>query len=191
MEALKEHGKSEVVSDKYAHYEEEQHEEHYASLQKEENNHKQDVVDTTESMTDHGHDDNNEHDHTKDHGDSSSLISFVGKFHPVVIHFPIALIVVALLFTIIAILFKAPQYDVFSIKLVYVALLSAIVSVLFGLAAGSGAEYPSFLIKYFDWHKIFGLTSTVIMVFTALFAYRFEKNKSIRRAWVYRSVLFF
>ncbi len=194
-EQLKDPDNPEAIAENPAFNKEEHHEKPYR--QKAETEHRHDEphdsnhVDTTNSSNSHN---NNRqkidaHDHSKDHGDASSIITIAGRFHPLVIHFPIALIMAALLFSIISMLFKAPLYDTFSIRLVYLALISAVVSVLFGLAAGSGAEYPLFLVEYFNWHRILGISSTVMMVFTSFFAYRFERSKNNKNARLYRLVL--
>lgn len=120
-----------------------------------------------------------EHDHETGHGESSSLLTFIGKFHPLVIHFPIALVLTALLFTGLSMFFKVEIFDTFSIYLIYFAALSAVAAATLGLIAGSDASYPSFLVSSFEWHRILGISTTIVTFITAYFGYRqLSQNKT-------------
>ncbi len=113
-----------------------------------------------------------EHDHETGHGESSSLLTFIGKFHPLLIHFPIALVLSALLFTGLSMFFKVEIFDTLSVYLIYFAALSAVAAAILGLIAGSNASYPSFLVSSFEWHRILGISTTIVTFITAYFGYR-------------------
>ena len=126
-----------------------------------------------------GHDEEPAHDHETGHGESSSLLTFIGKFHPLIIHFPIALVLTALFFTGLSMFFKVEIFDTLSIYLIYFAALSAIAAATLGLIAGSDASYPSFLVSSFEWHRILGISTTVVTFITAYFGYRqLSQNKT-------------
>ncbi|MEW5796044.1 MAG: DUF2231 domain-containing protein [Candidatus Zixiibacteriota bacterium] len=135
-----------------------------------------------------------EHDHATDHGASGGnasgrFITFMGKFHPVIVHFPIALIIVALAFSVLAMLARANLYDLIAVKTTYLGGLSAVVSALLGLAAASGAHYPDMLVGYFTWHRLLGITSAALTLLSCFLAYRYEKTPSPSRQWLFRGTL--
>lgn len=130
------------------------------------------------------------HDHATDHGESSSLIGFAGKFHPMLTHFPIALILSALLFSILGVVFRTQTFDVVSVYSMYLAALMGIATVILGLAAGSAASYPSFLSEYFDWHRLLGITTGVVTLLTAYAGSRMLRRSSKGTIWLYRILLF-
>jgi uncharacterized membrane protein/YHS domain-containing protein len=130
------------------------------------------------------------HDHATDHAKSGfSLILFLGKFHPVAIHFPIALVLTSLFLSILSLASKREDLERAGLLLIYLAAPAAIATSLLGLAAGSGATYPSFLKAYFLWHRALGLTSAGLTTLTAVFGWRWRKTKSPASKWVYRSLL--
>jgi len=133
-----------------------------------------------------------EHDHQRDHGNGEhefNLVVYLGKFHPLATHFPIALIITAFIFSAGAALTKKETYDNLSIKLTYLSALSALVTLLLGLAAGSSASYPSELKQYFEWHRLMGIGTTLAILFTASFARLCESRRTKVRILVFRGML--
>ncbi len=151
----------------------------------------QTVDDSHNNTTDesHGHDDASAHDHATDHQQSSTLLTFIGKMHPLVIHFPIALVFTALLFTGLALFLKVEIFNTLSIYLIYFAALSAVLSAVLGLIAGSNASYPSFLLSSFEWHRILGISSSLVTLITAYFGYRQLSQQPNGGVTLYRLVL--
>ncbi len=151
----------------------------------------QTVDDSHNNTTDesHGHDGEADHDHDTDHKQTSSLLTFIGKIHPLVIHFPIALVFTALLFTGLSLFFKVEIFNTLSIYLIYFAALSAVLSVVLGLIAGSNASYPSFLLSSFEWHRILGISSSLVTLITAYFGYRQLSQQPNGGVTIYRLVL--
>ncbi len=144
--------------------------------------------DSGESGT-HGLAEQEGHDHATDHAEPSSVIGFLGKFHPVVVHFPIALVIIAATFLGLGIVEKFQQFNLLSVYLVYFAALSALAAATLGLIAGSGASYPSLLENYFWWHRSLGIASGILTQVSAFLAYRFQKDNSSGRLWSFRIVL--
>ncbi len=136
-----------------------------------------------------GHGEEPAHDHETDHEQTSSLLTFIGKFHPLVIHFPIALVFTALLFTGLAMLLKVEIFDTLSIYLIYFAALSALLAVILGLIAGYNASYPSFLISSFELHRILGISSSLVTFITAYIGYRQLSQNPSGGVMLYRLVL--
>ncbi len=120
----------------------------------------------------------------------SKLVRFIGKFHPVMVHFPIALVFAALFFAIFSRVTQNIFYDQISVPLSYLAALAAIITVFLGLAAGFNAHYPAELTKYFDWHRIFGISSEVMTIITAVLAqYYRHRQWSKGRSWYHLALV--
>ena len=129
------------------------------------------------------------HDHETDHGESSSLFAFAGKFHPMVTHFPIALILSALMFSILAAVLQSQTMNYVSVYNIYLAALTGIGTVILGLAAGSAASYPFFLSEYFSWHRVLGISTGIITILTAYAGRRLLQRSSNGTVWSYRVAL--
>ncbi len=130
-----------------------------------------------------------DHDHAVDHEGTSSLVTFLGKFHPMMTHFPIALILTSLLFSGIGLWQRTSSFDTISVYLMYVASLSGIVTVVLGLLAGSGASYPSFLADYFTTHRFLGITTGVFTLVTTYFGFRLLRDRKTNTLLIYRLLL--
>jgi len=129
-------------------------------------------VDSTSLTAIKEHTEDSDHNHDTDHQQSSSLLEFIGKFHPLVIHFPIALIFTALFFTGLSFFFKVSIFDTISIYVIYLAAFSAVLAMILGLIDGANVTYPSFLIPYFKWHRIMGISTSIVTIITALIGYK-------------------
>jgi len=119
-----------------------------------------------------------DHDHATDHGDESD-------FHPLAIHFPIALVIMSAVFMASHLLLRQEIFTQMATITMYWAALLAVIAALLGLARATGAEFPSFLIDYFEWHRLVGLISTGITVLTAILGYRWRSNGSRKSAIVF------
>jgi uncharacterized membrane protein/YHS domain-containing protein len=144
---------------------------------------------TEATAADHTTDADLSHDHATDHGQSSSLVGFVGKFHPMLTHFPIALILSALFFSFLAAVLRIQTMEYVSVYSIYLAALTGIGTVIVGLAAGSAASYPSFLMEYFSWHRFLGIATGIITIATAYAGRRLLQQSSIGTIWLYRIAL--
>ena len=117
---------------------------------------------------DGGHDDAQEHDHAVDHGQEAGfkLLPFLGRFHILIIHFPIALLAVAGLFESIAIVRKNASFDLIVRAMVALGASSSVVAVVLGLMNAIEAEYAGQLVSIFWWHRALGIASMVVAIIT-------------------------
>lgn len=130
-----------------------------------------------------------EHDHDEDHGDQTGLIGFLGKFHPVIIHFPIALVIMAAVFVLSRLVSGREFFDPMAVITMYWAAIFAILAALLGLARASGANFPSFLDEYFEWHRLLGLASAGLTTITAVTGYVWRHNGSRKAMVLFRILL--
>jgi len=98
------------------------------------------------------------HDHAADHQDhpsSSRLITFIGKFHPVAVHIPIGLILMAALAESLFLCFGShPLFRGAARFNLHFALLGAVAAIILGLAAASGTSYPVEYAEVLMKHKV-------------------------------------
>ena len=123
-------------------------------------------------------------------GGEPYLIRLAGKLHPLVIHFPIALIISAAFFSLLAISRKKPVYDTISIRLIYLALASAVVAVLFGQSAEATSSFPAILADYVEWHGSFALWTGACTLLSAALGYLSERpgREGLKR-WYHLALL--
>jgi uncharacterized membrane protein len=108
------------------------------------------------------------HEH-HDKGDSAALaglsfLSYLGRFHPVVVHFPIALLLTAFFIEVLRFVRPIESQDSVLNVLVSVAALTAPVAGTLGFLFASGADYPPSMVGYFVWHRVFGVATVILAV---------------------------
>jgi len=89
------------------------------------------------------------------------LLPWLGRFHIIIIHFPIALISIGALFEIIGWLGRKPGFEIVVRTTIGLGALSAVVSVLLGLANAIEADYNGTLAWVFLWHRALGIATAV------------------------------
>jgi uncharacterized membrane protein len=87
-----------------------------------------------------------------------SLITFLGRFHPAVVHFPIALLGLAAFLEFVQILRRKAAFHPATFTLAAAATLSAVLATLLGLANAGGKKPDDAL----DAHRWAGIATTVI-----------------------------
>jgi uncharacterized membrane protein/YHS domain-containing protein len=107
------------------------------------------------------------HDHATDHGVSPTAM--LGRFHVVVIHFPIAFLLLGALVEAAGLARKQWGNQGVVRLLTAVGALSAVVAMVLGLLHGSASDYAGTLSWVFWWHRALGIAVTVAAV-VALFA---------------------
>ncbi len=121
------------------------------------------------------HEENSEqssaHNHETDHGEQSigvsALIKFTGKFHPMVVHFPIALGIAALMAEICGMVFKKQLFRSAGRFVIVLGALSALAAAPLGWIAAASSSYPS-LESTLEWHRWIGLAATGLLVGSAV-----------------------
>lgn len=110
------------------------------------------------------------------------LIVFAGKFHPLVIHFPIALLLTAVLADILFLVSRRPLFAGSVKFLLILAALSALAAVPMGWAAAIGARYPDPLGRILWQHRVVGTITGGLTILAAVFSGL--SVKSHRFPWV-------
>jgi len=111
--------------------------------------------------------------HVHDHGTGvretglGKFIKWVGNFHPISIHFPIALIIMTGLAELLFRYYPSPMFSYSSRFMIIAAAITAPPTALLGLAYGYEAEYTGALIDIFWWHRFCGITTAGLAVIAA------------------------
>lgn len=93
-----------------------------------------------------------------------SILSYMGRFHPVAVHFPIALLVTALFLEVMRFIRPLEGHDAVMNFLVTMAAITAPVAGVLGFLFAGGADYPPELVSHFVWHRALGVTTTVLAI---------------------------
>ncbi len=94
-------------------------------------------------------------------------IDFAGKFHPMVLHFPIALILTALLAEMLALVSGKPIFSQTARLTLILAVLSVAVAVPLGWAAAVSKEYVDDYARMLWWHRWMGTATGILVLMVA------------------------
>ncbi len=132
------------------------------------------------------------HDHGSDHTGEvhgvNRLVRFLGKFHPLVVHFPIALILVTALAEVLVLIQGGTFYTAARFCLILAA-LGAIVAMLLGLAAEDFAHFSGKFNEVLETHELFGVITTINIVVAAIVSEIARRTKRQNIYHLYRVLL--
>lgn len=146
-----------------------------------------------DALADHGR----AHDHAHDHGPGKEVspsaparaYRFAGKLHPLAVHFPIALVLVALGLEIAYLMTRRRVLSDTNRVLLPLAALGALGAALLGWAAGSHASYPGELAALLDQHRWVGVATAAATVMTAIFSELHQRGGGAKVTFGYRVTL--
>ncbi|MCY4160143.1 MAG: ribonuclease inhibitor, partial [Bacteroidetes bacterium] len=111
-------------------------------------------------------------------GRPSDFSLFLGRFHPLVVHLPIGILVVAVLLELLS---RIPslrgRYDTGILALLYIGVWTSILAVLAGLYLAQGGGYAA---NELMWHKRMG----VLVVLCASLAYLYKAWPGLSERWL-------
>lgn len=114
-----------------------------------------------------------EHDHATGHGKANGvarLAKFLGKFHPLVVHFPIALILTAALAEALSIWTKRPFFEQAARFAIILGALGALAAAPLGWMAAGAANYLGELTRVLLLHRWIGVSAAGVSVIAAALA---------------------
>lgn len=95
------------------------------------------------------------------------LIDFVGSFHPVLVHFPVALILTACVAEVLYIAKKQRYFAAAALFSITAAAWMSLLAFLVGFAAAAGESFAPELQRAFELHRIAGITTPMLAVVAA------------------------
>jgi len=145
-------------------------------------------VPSSESSAHQENQEEHAHDHATDHGNVQDLparvIRFSGKFHPVVVHFPIALTIIALLAELLFVFKKEELFRAAGRFCIVISALSALVAASLGWAAASSANYPSLELTL-AFHRWLGTGAAILVIGCAVLSEAAARKDNRKLYWSY------
>ena len=118
------------------------------------------------------------------------MFEFFGNLHPIVVHFPIALVITAALAEILWSRAPSPGVSSPARFMLRTAAPFALLSAIFGFAAADGPAFEPELASALAIHRIAGVAAAVLTVLSAGLAESAARGGEPWRVSFYRAVLF-
>lgn len=152
---------------------------------------------TTESAR---HDEDNHdhesagHNHATDHGQGSVVppaVSYLGKFHPMVVHFPIALLLAAALSEVIGAVRKQERVSVATHYCLLLGTMSAVAGAALGWANAWGTQYSDAVAGFqvLTVHRVLGTAVALASVVCLAVAVRAQRSGDRSTVTLFRVAL--
>ena len=116
--------------------------------------------------------------------------SILGDLHPVLVHFPIALILVAAVAEAMFISTRQTEFGDAARFMVFAAAWMSIAAALAGIAAASGETFTPELGRAFTVHRAAGIATPVVTLLAAAMAGGARRSGQIWELMLYRVLLF-
>ncbi len=112
------------------------------------------------------------------HDTSSAALHWMGLFHHVVLHFPLALIVMTVISEIFFRLSKNPLFDAAARFMIVAAAIMTIPTAIFGFVLSNHTNYEGILATIFWWHRFLGITTTILAIIVAVLKELYSRKKA-------------
>lgn len=122
----------------------------------------------------------------------SGFLTWLGKFHPVVVHFPIALLLLAA-FGELASIFRAEIWQPRSARFcLWIAAASAVVATALGLLAAESGGFNEKVggVAILEVHRWLGIVTTILALVVAVLCESYVRCETPRSKWLFRIALF-
>lgn len=110
-------------------------------------------------------------------GRPQSWIQWIGSFHFIFLHFPIALIVMTAISELLFAWHSNPIFDYSSRFMLIAAAILAVPTALLGLTYSYTASYNGLLADFVWWHMWFGFATAILAIFVAFIRERWGISK--------------
>lgn len=110
--------------------------------------------------------------------DAPGWIAFLGRFHVVVLHLPIGILMAAFILECFGMFRRSKGYDVATAWTLVLGFLAAVVAIVFGLFLEETTKDNVFDALTMDWHKWLGIAMGVLALIAAV-----AKIVAVRKQW--------
>ena len=104
---------------------------------------------------------------TTDGGRPISLTQWIGRFHLIILHLPIALITMTAVAEVLLSWFPRPIFDYASRFMIVAAAILALPTALLGLIYSTTFSFNGILADFFFWHMLFGIATALLAIYVA------------------------
>ena len=111
-------------------------------------------------------------------GRPQNWMQWIGGFHFIILHFPIALISMTVISELLFAYYLKPIFDYASRFMLITAAITAIPTALFGLIYSYTASYEGLLADFVWWHMWLGITTAIFAIIVAFFRERKGTTKT-------------
>lgn len=115
--------------------------------------------------------------HPVEEANSGNWIEQIGSIHLIFLHFPIALINMAVLAEILALKYPRPIFEYASRFMLAAAAILAPVTALFGYIYSYSSPYDGLMETLLRWHMGLGILTSIFAIATTAIKFRFGNNK--------------
>lgn len=98
----------------------------------------------------------------------TTWLNRIGRLHLLILHFPVALIVMTVLAELLWVIYANRIFDHAARFMIVAAAVSAPITALFGFALSYGQSYVGLSLDLFEWHRYFGIITAGLVVVTAI-----------------------
>lgn len=135
-----------------------------------------------------------EHDHATDHGSSAqkfSMVTFAGKFHPLVVHFPIALLLAATLSEIFCMVKSRKEISDITLFCIVLGAIGAMIAAPLGWANAAGTHYDATIasMSVVTLHRWTGVITTLLAIAATALAFRAKRSQKLSALRLFRCAL--
>lgn len=102
---------------------------------------------------------------------------WIGSFHFILLHFPIALIAMTAISELLFVWFQRPVFDYASQFMLIAAAVFSVPTAVLGLTYSFTASYSGILADFMWWHMWAGISTTIFAIFVAFFRERLGRSK--------------
>lgn len=110
-------------------------------------------------------------------GRPQSWMQWIGSFHFIFLHFPIALIAMTVISELLFAWYASPIFDYASRFMLIAAAVLAVPTALLGLTYSYTATYNGLLADFVWWHMWFGIVTAILAIFVAFIRERLGISK--------------
>ncbi len=108
----------------------------------------------------------------------ANVLNQIGRFHLILLHFPIALIIMTVVAEWLWIWFRNPIFEHAARFMILAAAILAPPTALLGLAFGYGQTYEGLSLDLYIWHRYFGLVTAGLAIIAAILRERYARQNT-------------
>ena len=112
-------------------------------------------------------------------GNPVSWLGWIGRFHLLMLHFPIALIITTIVAEWLWIWFENPLFDHAARFIIVAAAIFAPPTALLGLALSYDQSYSGVALDLLTWHRYFGIVTACLVVVAAILRERYVRQYTL------------